>query len=162
MNYRYNDYMKLTKEYLRNLGYYKEAERNISGEIQAIAHELGGVSINSALAGGEVHGGSSELNGVEREAERRVKQEKRYGELLLERQSLQEQIDKLERALMALPPTEKDIVAMFYMSHMSYADMAVSLNFSERTLKRRVSDATRSVAYMLFGDRANRSIEFIQ
>ena len=162
MNYRYNDYMKLTKEYLRNLGYYKEAERNISGEIEAITRDLGGGSINSALAGDEVHGGSSELNGVEREAERRVRQEKRYGELLMARQRLREQIDKLERALTALPPTEKGIMDMFYTSHMSYADMAVSLNFSERTLKRRVSDATRSIAFMLFGDRAMHNVEFIQ
>lgn len=32
----------------------------------------------------------------------------------------------------------------------------------ERTLKRRVSDATRSIAFMLFGDRANHRVEFIQ
>lgn len=161
MEYRYNDYLKLTKEYLRNLKYYKEAEQNIRERIDGITQELAGVSIKSGMGSG-VQGGTPELNVVEMEAERRVQMERRYGELLMERASLQSQIDKLERAVEALPPSEKDIILKFFNYNMSYAEMAGTLNFSERTLKRRVSDATRSIAFMLFGDRANHRVEFIQ
>ena len=68
MNYCYNDYLKLTKEYLRSLNYYREAEKNLSGEIEDIGRELDGVSIRSANAGSEVHGGGSELNARPRPA----------------------------------------------------------------------------------------------
>lgn len=162
MNYCYNDYLKLTKEYLRSLNYYREAEKNLSGEIEDIGRELDGVSIRSANAGSEVHGGGSELNGVEREAETRMHLENQYAELLMERSQLQKQIGKLERAIGTLPQDEKEAVELFFCNRMSYADISVTMSYSERTCRRHVSNATKSIAFMLFGDRANRRVEFIQ
>ena len=162
MSYCYNDYLKLTKEYLRSLNYYREAEKNLSASLTDIDVELGGVSIKSANAADEIHGVSSELTSVERAAAYRINLENRYTEIIRERNLLRKHIDKLTRAINTLPPAEQEVIKLFFADCMSYTKISETLNYSERTIKRRMHNAIRSIAVILFGDRANRRMEFIQ
>ena len=163
MSYCYNDYLKLTKEYLRSLNYYREAEKNLSASLTDINVELGSVSIKSSNAtNDEVHGASLGLNSVERAAAYRINLENRYTEIIRERNLLRKHIDKLTRAINTLPPAEQEVIKLFFADCMSYTKISETLNYSERTIKRRMHNAIRSIAVMLFGDRANRRMEFIQ
>ena len=160
MEYHYNDYIKLTREYLRNLVYYAEAVKNLTGEIEDIEKELGGISIKSPGLEG-VGGGSPELNTVEQAVDDRVRLADRYQRLVFERARLQQQIDKVQSAVGKLPDEEREAVRMFYFDRLGYRCMARARHDSERTCRRRVYSATNSIAFMLFGERSERNIAFI-
>lgn len=163
MIYCYNDYLKLTKEYLRNLNYYREAEKNLASALTDINAELGSVSIKSSNAtNDEVHGASLGLNSVERAAAYRINLEHRYAEIIVERGLLRKHIDKLTRAISTLPRAEQEVVRLFFIDRLSYTRISETLSYSERTIKRRMHNAIHSIAVMLFGDRANRRMEFIK
>lgn len=160
MEYHYNDYIKLTREYLRNLVYYAEAVKNLTGEIEDIEKELGGVSIKSPGLG-DAGGGTPELNTVEQAVDDRVRLADRYQRLVFERARLQQQIDKVQSAVGKLPDEEREAVRLFYFDRLGYRCMARALYDSERTCRRRVYSATNSIAFMLFGERSERNIAFI-
>ena len=60
--YRHNDYVKLTKDYLRNYPYYKQAVENMTDDIEEIKVRLADESPKTPSYGLETGGGHSELN----------------------------------------------------------------------------------------------------
>ena len=149
----HNDYIKLTREYLRNLGYYRVAVVNMTEDLRDMERSLG----DAKIASYEMNpGGGNELNGVEAKAEKAL----RYKEQARHLHKLQRQVSKLERCIEKLPKEEKEAINMFYIHKMSYEDMMDSLHISRSTCKRRINNATRAVAIMLFGDRADKQIQF--
>lgn len=160
MEYHYNDYVKLTREYLRNLVYYVEAVKNLNAEIEDIENELGSVSIKSPGMS-EGGGGTPELNTVEQAAADREELVDKYQELVFERAKLRNQIDKVKSAVSKLPDDEHEAIKLFYFDRMDYSGMMRIRNYSRRTCQRRVLDATRSIALMLFGERAKKHVAFI-
>ena len=128
MIYCYNDYLKLTKEYLRNLNYYREAEKNLASALTDINAELGSVSIKSSNAtNDEVHGASLGLNSVERAAAYRINLEHRYAEIIVERGLLRKHIDKLTRAISTLPRAEQEVVRLFFIDRLRYTRISETL-----------------------------------
>lgn len=160
MSYKYNAYLRLTKEYLRNLVYYVEALKNISQELDDIESELGGVSIRTS-GGSAIGAGGENMSCVEREAAGRMMRLDRYKELYLDRVRLLSQVQKIKDAVAKLPDDEQEAVKLFYCDHLGYEGMARCHHYSERTCKRRVFQATRKIAFMLFGSAATRNIAFI-
>ena len=160
MEYHYNDYIKLTREYLRNLVYYGEAVKNLTAKIDDIEKELGGVSIKSPRLN-EAGGGTPELNTVEQTVADRAELAAKYQELTIERAKLQNQIGKVKSAVAKLPDDEREAVQLFFFDRLGYDGMARVRHYSRRTCQRRVLDATRSIALMMFGERANKRVIFI-
>lgn len=155
-----NDYIKLTKNYLRNIGYYQIAVANMTDDIKEMEESLRDVP--TKIASYEQNpGGNSELNGVEAETERRQKERLRYEEQTQELHKLQRQVQKLERCIDNLPKEEKEAICLFYVHKLSYGDMMDSLHISHSTCRRRITNGTRAVAIMLFGDKADRQIQFV-
>ena len=155
-----NDYIKLTKNYLRNMGYYQVAVANMTDDIQDMAEDLKEISAKIANYEQNAGGGSGELNAVESAAARRVEQADAYKQQVYELQKLQRQVRKLERCIDSLPKDEKEAVRLYYIHKLSYDDMVDSLHVSHSTCKRRIKSGTRAVAIMLFGDKAGNRIQF--
>lgn len=149
----HNDYIKLTKDYLRNLGYYRVALANMTEDLKCMEESLGDAKIASYEAS---PGGASELNSVESKAEKAL----RYKEQAHHLHKLQRQVTKLERCIEKLPKPEKEAVNLFYVHKLSYEEIMDSLHISQSTCKRRINNGTKAVALMIFGDRADRPIQF--
>lgn len=149
-----NDYIRLTKGYLRNLVYYRVAISNMSEDIAEDKESIGSAKI---IATYETNpGGASELNGVEASAEKSMRCSEQMRQLI----KLQRQVKKLERCIDSLSADEKEAVRMFYLYRQTYEEMSSSLHISISTCRRRVSKGTKAVAVMLFGERAGEQIQF--
>ena len=156
---RANDYVKLTKGYLRNLSYYRIAVVNMTDDIKEMAESLSDVSTKIASYE-QTAGGNSELNAVEAETARRAEQSIRYKEHAHALRKLQLQIKKLERCIAELPDEEREAIRLFYMERLNYDDITEYLHISHSTCKRRINRATKAIAVMLFGDRADKPVQF--
>ena len=148
-----NDYIRLTKGYLRNLVYYRVAISNMTEDIKEDAESIGTAKIANYEAN---PGGTSELNGVEAGAEKSM----RCTEQMRQLSKLQRQVAKLERCIDNLSADEKEAVRLFYLYRQTYEQMSSSLHISISTCRRRVSKGTKAVAVMLFGERAGEQIQF--
>lgn len=149
-----NDYIRLTKGYLRNLVYYRVAISNMTEDIKEDAESIGNAKIASCYETNP--GGASELNGVEASAEKSMRCTEQMRQLI----KLQRQVRKLEKCMENLPPEEKEAVRLFYLYRQTYEQMSSSLHISISTCRRRVSKGTKAVAVMLFGERAGEQIQF--
>jgi len=161
MEREYNDYLQLTRKYLRNYSIYTEAVENLTRRLRDIEVELGTVSITSpALDGG--NGGKGELTPVEREADRRIERRDQYDELFHERTKLRRQIQKIKGALDVLPEEEQDALRLFYFENKNHEVISRQLHWSIRTCQRRVNDAVRKVARIIFGEEAMQPVAFVR
>ena len=159
--YKYNDYLKLTKEYLKNFAYYRQAISSISEDIEDIRRQLATESIKAPAYGSDTGGGFNELNGIERAAENRIRLTRVSEELQENCRVLQRQMKKVTAAIETLPEDERQAIQMYYMDRMNYGTMSEKLHLSERSCKRRISKATRSIAFMLFGLATQRDVFFV-
>lgn len=148
-----NDYIRLTKGYLRNMVYYQVAISNMKEDLKEMEDSLGDAKIASYEAN---PGGQNELNGVEARADKAI----RYKEQAKQVQKLERQVQKIERCIDKLPADQKDAVKMYYLYRQSYDEMVSSLHISHSTCRRRVNGGTKAVAMMLFGERAGEQIQF--
>lgn len=154
-----NDYLQLTRKYLRNYRYYCEAIKNLTQELDEIKTGLSAISIASPGFG--AGGGKGELNSTEREAALRIEQKNKYLELACERSALQKQMDKLKSAMGKLPKEEQEAIRLFFFEGMNYDAIERIQPWSTRTCKRRVNEAVHKIALMLFGTRATQSVAFV-
>ena len=156
----YNDYIKLTRDYLKNLPYYEVAVANMTDDIKEIQVSLQDVS--TKIASYEHNpGGSGTMTVVEAEMEKRSEQASAFKKQAHELRKLQIQLAKINRCISNLPKEEKQAVNAYYINRLSYEDMAEHLGWSERTCKRRVKTATKAVTTMLFGHKAEANILFV-
>ena len=160
MKREYNDYLQLTRKYLRNYSIYLEAVENLTRRLRDIEVELGTVSISSPVFG--EGGGKGELTSVEREADRRIERRDQYEELFRERAQLRRQLQKVKNALDALPEEECDAIRLFFFENKNYDAITRLRHWSTATCKRRINGAVRKVALMLFGQQAAQVVAFVR
>lgn len=160
--YKHNDYVKLTREYLRNYPYYKQAVKSITEDIAEIREQLAVESPKTAKYGADTGGDYSELNSTEQAAHKRMRLEYRQAELQDNCRALRLQMYKVEDAVNRLPDEDIEIVKLFYFDRLPHQDLARRLCLSERSSKRRVKKATETIAFMLFGLDAKKPLFFIR
>lgn len=158
--YSYNDYLRLTRGYLKNLPIYQQAAENLQLEIADEEAALKQIT-PKAVSYGAIGGGTAELTPTEQVVDDRQKAKLRCQQLRQEHKILRHQCDRIERALRSLPPEEMEAVDLIYFKHYNYADMSRHIYISARTCRRRLSSAVRKVAIMLFGLQAEEKIMFI-
>ena len=159
--YKYNDYLKLTKDYLKNFAFYRQAITSISEDIEDIQRQLATESIKAPAYGSDTAGGFNELNGTERAAENRIRLTRVSKELQENCRVLKRQMNKVTAAIDTLPVEEQEAIRLYYMERLNYYAMSERLHLSERSCKRRVSHATHNIALMLFGLTARRDVFFV-
>ena len=160
--YKHNDYLKLTKDYLRNYPYYKQAVKSITEDIREIQTRLAQVAPKIASYSSDPGGGYKELNGVEQVADKRIWLERQCEELQENRRALQIQMDKVDMAMNKLSTEDREIVQLFYFDRLTHRALAQRVCLSERSSKRHVQKATDSIALMLFGLDTQKDIFFLR
>lgn len=160
--FSHNDYLKLTKDYLREYETYKAAARAITQTVCDLRRGLAGQTIKTVKYDDVPGGGGAGLNSVEQAAETRIHDEARLAVLEQELERLKMQVQRIGFALAALEGEEMTIVEMFYFQRLGYAVMATRIHASERTCRRRVHDVTQKIALLIFGIRTKEKVMFLK
>jgi RNA polymerase sigma factor (sigma-70 family) len=161
MGQKYNDYLRLTKSYLREIDYYKTSARLLREKISDIEADLRGISTKIASYE-STHGGYSDLNGIEAGTERRMQQESNLAKSKAELKIMEKHIAHIDVCINTLPAEEQNALRLYYIDKLTYGELSQKIGWSERTCKRKVMDATKSIAWMLFGDNVNQDVLFIE
>lgn len=156
-----NDYLKLTKNYLRNYKLYEQTSESLALMIAETERQLEGESVKIASYGPEPGGGTSELTSTERAAEHRLRIEHNLAELKLQHHRISMQVRRIQLALEAVTPDELQIIQLFYFDHQAYKQICCQVNLSERSCRRKVQAVTKRVALLLFGLRAEEKVLFL-
>jgi len=159
--YRYNDYLTLTKEHLRNYVYYEQAITNLTADIADIQHQLADESIKTTSYGSDLPGGFNELNGTEQAADERIQLRTKYPDLIRSLNRIRKLMQHLQENIKLLPEDEREAIELFYCQRLSYSAMGRSTHMSERSCRRKVSTATRSLALMMYGLYSQEDVLFI-
>ena len=160
--FSHNDYLKLTRDYLREYETYKNAVKTISQVVSDLRRGLAGQTIKTVKYDDIPGGGGAGLNSVEQAAEARIRDERRLLSLEQELGRLKTQVQRVGFALAALGAEEMAVVEMFYFQRLSYAVMATRIHMSERTCRRRVHEATQKIALLIFGVRTKERVMFLK
>lgn len=160
--FSHNDYLKLTKDYLREYETYKAAVKAITQAVCDLRRGLAGQTIKTVRYDDVPGGGGAGLNSVEQAAENRIHDEDRLTALEQELGRLKTQVQRIGFALAALGGEEMTIVEMFYFQRLGYAVMATRIHASERTCRRRVHDVTQKIALLIFGIRTKEKAMFLK
>lgn len=153
---RYNDYISMTRRYLKSYNEFKIAIENMTADIESHRLALSAADdVGSAIAkyGDTPLGGTPELNSVEGAAERRIRREKAIADLTANRAEVQRMVDKIDRAVGALGDVDRMLVQCFYIDGKSWLAIGHEHHYSEKWARERGGKALRSVAFMLFGPR---------
>ena len=155
-----NDCLRLTKGYLRDIEYYRVAATNLQDTISELTENLRDVS--TKIASYEQNpGGNSELTAVERESSKRMEMQDEQMKALKSLHELQKILTKVDRGLEHLTDEERNALMYYYAEKKSYLEIADRQNISERSCRRRVRDATRKMALMMFGLKSTEKVMFL-
>ena len=150
----FNDYMKLTRGYLRD---YRKMEARIKAWAQEKAdllRELSDVPVAISRYGGEPGGGSGDMTVVERQAETRGKLEAKLSLIDHNIGELRRVMKTVETAVRALEPEACEIVWDHYVERVEWNVIADRLYLSSAAVRQRGHRAILDVANTIFVNRA--------
>lgn len=153
----YNDYVNMTKGYLRNYNKFIVAAKNLSNDIVTAEQFLvqsDDIAAAVAKYGDEPGGGSSELTTVEAAAERHMDLQRNIVKMKRNLSQLQRLIAKIDRALESLDSEDRAIVQEFTIENKSAIEVANRHFYSERWVRTRAKNAMKEIALMIFGIKA--------
>ena len=150
----YNDYVNLTRGYLKSYAELERMRDYWQKDTQEKAQELNGVSVAIARYGDNPGGGTGELSPTERAAAKRLLQKK---ELAARHHDIQE-IERLHKdisnCLMAMHEDDARILKAHYIDGQSWYDLADEEGYSYSAIRQKGKRALHSLAKYLFGLKA--------
>ena len=159
--YKYNDYLRITREYLRNYIQHQQAVKTLTDDIEDLRKELSDTAGKTTASYSAQAGGAyQELTGTERMADTRMNLRVRIAELYAYRHDVIEHLERMDQAIRSLELEEKKMVELFFYERKSYKEISESINLSERSCQRRVGSIVQQVAKVVFGELANKEIKF--
>lgn len=147
----YNDYVSMTRRYLKNYNKLKITILNLTEELNAQNELLQDESIAISHYGCELGGGSSELSATEAAAERRSKTKRKIIELENNIAEIQRIINKIDRALEGLKESDSELVKGYYIDGYSWSQLGVKNYCTEKWARDKGNKAMKEVAFMVFG-----------
>lgn len=147
----YNDYVNLTRRYLKSYKQLQITVKNLDDEIAAQEMELKGESVAIAHYGDNNVRGTSELNATEAAANRRIKIEHSISAMKKDKEEIERLLRKINRALEGLNEADKTLVIGYYIDGYSWQQLAQQNYCSEKWTRDKGNKALKEVAFMVFG-----------
>lgn len=160
--YQSNDYLKLTKEYLKNLSYHEQALKNIKADTKALEYELSNITLPGVQYSDEPRGGSPELSSVEKQAYVRDLKRQELTRLNVSAVRLEQHIHKVHDSVAMLPEEERVVIDLMYGEKLTAVVIGEQIGLCERSVHRRLRSAIGNLAVMLFGPVAAEDISFVR
>ena len=153
----YNDYIRITKQYLKNLNAFRVTLKNLRLEEASLQKELEDyddipsptVSYQEKTAKAAI-----ELTNVEAVVERRRRKDQRLRKLREKITRLDTLIRKIDNSIEALPDEERKLLEAYLIYGGNTGDVARATYCSERTVRYRTNNMVRQITGMLFGSEA--------
>lgn len=147
--YQSNDYLKLTKEYLKNMRYHEQALKNLRADAATLKHELSNENLLSSSSA---------------EKQDYVRDLKRQDLIRLENSILRldNHLQKMRESLHQLSHDEQEILDLIYDKRYTAIYAGECVGLCERSVHRHVRAAVGNLAVMLFGTAALDEISFVR
>lgn len=158
----YNDYIFLTKKYLRNYNKFKLAAKVIENDIQSkekILNESSDIAAAIAKYGGMTSAGHSELNTVEAACERRMNTAKEIESKKNDLVNIKNLLNKVELALLAVDYDTRKIVMDYYINGYSWEQISFRHYYSAKWCREKSKKAIGDMSVVIFGMKAQRPIQ---
>lgn len=157
-----NDYISVTRSYLKNYNYYSQYLNNVREEVRDIDRQLASESIRTTGYGNDGGGCSPGLTGVEAAAGKRILLEEEKIRILNGALAVESLLTRLTNAMLRLAPEEQGMIRGFYFDGIGYALLSQRYSYSERWCRRLIRDAEKKLAVMMFGPRAGEAVKFLR
>lgn len=153
----YNDYVLLTKHYLRQYWRFQEAAKSKRIQAKNIREEVArslDVAAPIAKYGGQIGGGSPELNSVEAAYELHVRKAEQARQCDAQADVIEHRLELVDHALACLDEREQRLVKGYYFEKKRWVDLASEMNFSETWARKIGGRAVKTMAAIIFGEDA--------
>lgn len=148
----YNDYVQITKEYLKRYQEFKATVENLNDEIEAQEHFLNaGPSAPIPKYGDDSGGGTNELTPAEAEAAKRIAIREKIESKRHEVERIERVIRKVDRALEALTTEDRQLVEGFYLQHKTWKELSIEHYMTEKWARVTAGRVVKRMAGMIFG-----------
>ena len=154
----YNDYVILTKRYLKNYRLFKVSVKNLTSDLNYIRNVIAkDIDLAATIGkyGDKMSSGSNGITQTEAAFEQRQ-------ELLNKAQSIENNIHelwriivKIEKALDGLKEEDAEIVRDYYILGQNWDAVGEMHGYSESWVKKKGNKAVKAVALMIFGLKVN-------
>lgn len=157
----YNDYLLLTRGYLKDYKRLTEMRKGWIAEMGDAERELASVPVAISRYGDEPCGGSGDSSPTERLAARRMALQQKYGM----RQKDVAEIARLEallhHAFEAIGEEDARILKSHYISGATWYDIGDELGYSYQGIRKKGSRALHALAQYIFGLKAARPQQIV-
>lgn len=148
----YNDYISMTRSYLKSYNQFKITIENLNDEIAAQERLLEtDVTAGISKYGDEPGGGTPELNSVESAAYRHEMIIKRISEMELNVTSIKRILRKVDRAIEGLSEENRQLITDYYIEGMSWRQIGTANYLTEKWARDKGNKAIKEIAKMIFG-----------
>ena len=150
----YNDYVFLTKKYLRNYNKFKLTAKVLEEDIQSKERLLDeSLDVGAAVAryGDMPSGGHSELNAVEAACERHMKARADIHSQKESLASIRGLLNKIDTAFAVVEYGIQDIVRDYYINGYSWEQISMRYHYSARWCREKSKKAVSDMAAVIFG-----------
>lgn len=156
-----NDYVKLTRDYLKNYSYYMSYVERAFARCDEIDLELADESIKTTTYGLEQGGGCSELTAVERAASMRMRLKSEKADLQNKANLVKSFLSNLLWAIGKLDTEDKVLISKLYFRHLSTLEISKEMHITSRWVRMQARQAEKKLAVLLFGKAAEEEIYFL-
>ena len=147
----YNDYVGMTRRYLKSYNQLQITVKNLDEEIEAQKTMLQDEAVAISRYGDEPGGGSSELNATELAASRRIMVENRIADMKCDKAEIERVLRKIDRALEGLSDADCDLVHGHFIDGYSWQQLGNKAYCTEKWARDKGNKALKEVAFMVFG-----------
>lgn len=151
----YNDWVKTTKNWLKNYRAFEAMRDNLKVSIEDNERLLeSDVSAPIARYGDMPGGGTPELNFIESAAYRHSVIESRMDIMRENLKSVERTLQKINRALEALSSRDRNIVTAHYLNFKTWQEIGNEQYITEKWARDLGNDIVKKMARMIFGNEA--------
>lgn len=155
-----NDYVKLTRDYLKNYSKYMDYVEKAFARCDEIDLELADESIKTTTYGLD-QGGGSELTPVERAASMRMQLESEKADLQNKANLVKSFLSNLLWGIGKLDTEDKVLISKLYFRHLSTYEISKEMHITSRWVCMQARQAEKKLAVLLFGKAAEQEIYFL-
>ena len=157
----HNDYLILTREYLKGYKRLTEMRKGWIAEMGDAQRELASVPVAVSKYGDEPGGGSGDSSPTERLAARRMVLRERYAVREKDVTEIARLDALLRRAFAALGEEDARILRSHYINGATWYDIGDELGYSYQGIRKKGSRALHALAQYIFGLKAARPQQIV-
>lgn len=147
--------MKIKKEYKAKIIHTLKFYNLLPARINFLLKEIEEINFNDGVAGIDYSGDGIKTNSIQNVVEHTALENIKNVELLRKDiEKTEKKLSRLNGAINALNPIEKKIIEMKFLEENQWGNIANAINYTDRTCRTKLNNATNKLAFILYGEKA--------